>query len=52
MLANPGGRVVYGVDLGRLVAGIASSNPAGGMDVCLSVYMLCCPVKVEAFVTG
>jgi hypothetical protein len=29
---------------GRLVAGIAGSNPARGMDVCLCVYMLCCPV--------
>jgi hypothetical protein len=29
---------------GRLVAGIAGSNPAEGMDVCPCVYMLCCPV--------
>jgi hypothetical protein len=27
----------------RLVAGIAGSNPARGMDVCC-VYMLCCPL--------
>jgi hypothetical protein len=29
---------------GRLVAGIAGSNPARGMDVCLLCYMLCGPV--------
>jgi hypothetical protein len=29
---------------GRLVAGIAGSNPAEGTDVCPCVYMLCCPV--------
>jgi hypothetical protein len=28
--------------------GIAGSNPAGGMDVCLRVSVLCCPVSVEA----
>jgi hypothetical protein len=24
--------------------GIAASNPAGGMDVCLRISVLCCPV--------
>jgi hypothetical protein len=28
--------------------GIASSNPASGMDVCPCVSVLCCPVSVEA----
>jgi hypothetical protein len=28
--------------------GIAGSNPAWGMDVCLRVSVLCCPVSVEA----
>jgi hypothetical protein len=28
--------------------GIAGSNPASGMDVCLHVSVLCCPVSVEA----
>jgi hypothetical protein len=27
---------------GRLLAGIAGSNPAGGMDVCMSVTCECC----------
>jgi hypothetical protein len=27
---------------------IAGSNPARGMDVCLRVSMLCCPVSLEA----
>jgi hypothetical protein len=27
-----------------LVTGIVGLNPARGMDVCLCVYMLCCPV--------
>jgi hypothetical protein len=28
--------------------GITGSNPAWGMDVCLRVSVLCCPVSVEA----
>jgi hypothetical protein len=28
--------------------GIAGSNPALGMDVCPCVFVLCCPVSVEA----
>jgi hypothetical protein len=28
--------------------GIAGSNPASGMDVCLRVSVLCCRVSVEA----
>jgi hypothetical protein len=40
------------VGLFRPVAGIAGSNPARGMDVCLCVYILCCPVSVEAFETS
>jgi hypothetical protein len=46
--ANPSDRAVLGVGLGRLVAGIAGSNPARDINVCLCVYMLCCPVSVEA----
>jgi hypothetical protein len=34
---------------GRSNIGIAGSNPARGMDVCLCFFMLCCPVEVEAF---
>jgi hypothetical protein len=32
----------------RLNIGIADSSPAWGMDVCLRVSVLCCPVSVEA----
>jgi hypothetical protein len=32
--AGHSGRAVWGVGLGRLVAGIVGSNPAQGMDVC------------------
>jgi hypothetical protein len=32
----------------RLNIGIAYSKPAWGMDVCLRVSVLCCPVSVEA----
>jgi hypothetical protein len=42
------GRAVWGVGLGRLVAGTVSSNPAQGMDVCPRLSVLCCPVYVEA----
>jgi hypothetical protein len=28
--------------------GIAGSNPASGVDVCLRLSVLCCPVSVEA----
>jgi hypothetical protein len=36
---------------GRELAGIVGSNPAGGMDVCLSVSsVVCC--QVEVFATG
>jgi hypothetical protein len=42
------GRAVWGVGLGRLVAGIVGSNPAQGMDVCLRLSVLCCPVWIEA----
>jgi hypothetical protein len=34
LIAGHSGRAVWGVDLGRLVAGIVGSNPAQGMDVC------------------
>jgi hypothetical protein len=34
--AGHSGRAVWGVGLGRLVAGIVGSNPAQGMDVCPS----------------
>ena len=34
--AEPGGRAVYTAQAcGRALAGIAGSNPAGGIDVCL-----------------
>jgi hypothetical protein len=36
----------YGVGLGRLVAGISGSNPAGVWMSVSCVYMLCCPVSV------
>jgi hypothetical protein len=42
--AGPGGRAIQGVGLGRLVTDIVGSNHAGGLDVCLCVSMLCCPV--------
>jgi hypothetical protein len=32
--AGHSGRAVWGVGLGRLVAGIVGSSPAQGMDVC------------------
>jgi hypothetical protein len=32
----------------RLNIDIQGSNPARGMDVCLHVSVLCCPVSVEA----
>jgi hypothetical protein len=35
-----------------LVTGITGSNPAQGMNVCLCVSVLCCPVQVEAFAMG
>jgi hypothetical protein len=50
-LGSLGGRAVQGVDLGCLIAGIAGSNPARGMEVCRRVFMLCCYVSVEAFAT-
>jgi hypothetical protein len=37
--AVSGGHAVQGVDIGRLVAGIAGSNPARGMDVCICIYI-------------
>jgi hypothetical protein len=42
--AGHSGRAVWGVGLGRLVAGIVGSNPAQGMDVCRRLSVLCCPV--------
>jgi hypothetical protein len=41
---GPGGRAIQGVVVGRLVTGIMGSNPAGDMDVCLCVSVLCCLV--------
>jgi hypothetical protein len=40
--AGHSGRAVWGVGLGRLVAGIMGSNPAQGMDVCPLSF--CCIV--------
>jgi len=34
-----------------LVVGIGASNPARCIGVCLYIFMLCCPVSVEAFAT-
>jgi hypothetical protein len=39
LLADAGGRAVYGVDLGRLVTGIGSKL-ARGVDVCLCVSVV------------
>jgi hypothetical protein len=33
---------------GRLFAGFVSSNPAGGMEVCLFLSVVCCQVQVYA----
>jgi hypothetical protein len=51
---NLEGSMLHGgrVNFGRLVAGIAGSNPAKGMDVYFCVYILCCLVSVEAFTTS
>jgi hypothetical protein len=38
------GRAVWGVGVGRVVAGIVGSNPAESMDVCPRLSVLCCPV--------
>jgi hypothetical protein len=46
--AGHSGHAVWGVGLGRLVAGIVGSNPTQGMDVCPRLSVLCCPVQVEA----
>jgi hypothetical protein len=32
----------------RLNTGIVGSNPARGMDICMRLFCLCCPVKVAA----
>jgi hypothetical protein len=37
--ADHSGRAVWGVGLGRLVAGIVGSNPAQGMDVCVCIVL-------------
>jgi hypothetical protein len=37
--------MVQGVGLSHLVAGIAGSNPPGGMDVCL--VFICCVVLCQ-----
>jgi hypothetical protein len=33
---------------GRSLAGIVGSNPAGGVDVCLLLSVVCCQVEVSA----
>jgi hypothetical protein len=43
-IAGHSSRAVWGVGLGRLVAGIVGSNPAQGMDVCPRLSVLCWPV--------
>jgi hypothetical protein len=47
-MAGHSGRAVWGVGFGRLVAGIVSSNPVQGMDICPRLSVLCCPVQAEA----
>jgi hypothetical protein len=42
------GRSKAGTVYDRLNIEITGSNPAWGMDMCLSVSVLCCPVSVEA----
>jgi hypothetical protein len=42
--AGHSGRAVWGVGVGRLVAGIVSLDPAQGTDVCPRLSVLCCPV--------
>jgi hypothetical protein len=32
----------------RLITGVVSSNPTRGMDVCMRLFCLCCPVQVAA----
>jgi hypothetical protein len=44
LIAGHSGRAVWGVGLGRLVAGIVGSNPTQGMDVCPRLSVLCGPV--------
>jgi hypothetical protein len=45
---GPSGRL----GLGRLVTGIVGLNPARGMDACVCVSVLCCPVQVETLRRG
>ena len=47
IFAEPGGRAIWGVGLGPSLAGIAGSNLAGGMDLCL-VSFVCFQVEVSA----
>ena len=35
---------------GRLLARVAGSNPAGGVDVCLLLSVVCCQVEFSALV--
>jgi hypothetical protein len=53
ILSNPAGRAVHGVYLCRSLAGIASSEPPGGIDDCLSRVQIIanvvgCPAEVTA----
>jgi hypothetical protein len=43
-MTGPGGRVAKGVGLACLVTGIGGLNLTRGMDVCLCVSVLCCPL--------
>jgi hypothetical protein len=45
--ASHSSHVVWGVVLDHSNAGIVGSNPAQGMDICLRLSVLCCPVKIE-----
>jgi hypothetical protein len=47
-VAGHSGCAVWGVGFDRLDTGIVCSNPAQDMDICPRLYVLCCPVQVEA----
>jgi hypothetical protein len=47
-----GGCIISVVGLNHLSAEIAGFNPARDIDVCLYIYMLCCPVSEEVFATS
>jgi hypothetical protein len=50
--AGHSGRAVWGVGLGRLVAGIVGSNPAQGMDVCPRLFSVVLSCVGRGLATG